>query len=53
MDANTTPAPHQPANDADAREAARQILGDGFDHVLTGDWHQTLAEAAALWAPAA
>ncbi|MDK0524987.1 hypothetical protein [Streptomyces sp. ML-6] len=40
-------------NDADAREAAHQILGDSVDHVLTGDWRQALTDTAALWAPAA
>ncbi|MEV6165710.1 hypothetical protein AB0L71_28120 [Streptomyces sp. NPDC052052] len=48
MDA--TLAPYQPLDDADARDAARQILGDSIDHVLTGDWHQALTDTAALWA---
>lgn len=36
----------------DPREAARQILGD-LDHAYTGDWHQSLKDAAAAWTQAA
>jgi hypothetical protein len=43
--------PYQPTSDADAREQAHQILGSAFDHVYTGNWHQTLQDAAGAWSP--
>lgn len=47
----TTPGPYQPADDADARLAVFQICGSDIDHAFTGDWHQTLQQTAARWAP--
>jgi hypothetical protein len=41
--------PYQPTSDADAREQAHQILGDAFDHIYTGDWVDTLKDAATAW----
>lgn len=46
----TPPAPYQPADDNDARQAVFQILGSDIDHAFTGDWHQTLRNAADQWA---
>lgn len=58
MAADTTPqttpqtTPETSTEQDDPREAARQILGD-LDHAYTGDWHQSLKDAAARWAKAA
>jgi hypothetical protein len=47
----TPPAPYQPTDDNDARQAVFQILGSDIDHAFTGDWHHTLQQTAAAWTP--
>lgn len=45
------PGPQQPIGDDQARLFVEQIIGSDIDHAWTGDWHHTLQETAARWAP--
>ena len=48
------PAPYQPADDNDAREAVFSIIGSDLDApaAFTGDWHEALRTTMDRWSAA-
>lgn len=44
-----TATPGQPLTDDEARLATLQIIGSDITDIWTGDWHEALRTAAAIW----
>lgn len=49
--ATTTTGPQQPTTDTEARMRVFEIIGSdlGTPAAFTGDWHESLRTASALW----